>query len=162
MKLYIKQKAFSFGDKFFIKDESGFDKYYVEGEVFTLGKKLHVYDMNQCEVLYLSQRPFTFLPKVDIYKGEELIGTVIREFTFFTPRFTIEGLGWEVVGEFWEHNYEMVNSGATVSVVEKEWFTWGDSYSLDVVNLEDELMALGVLLAIDIVNASQAAANASN
>ena len=35
MKLYIKQKVFSWGDKFTVKDEAGRDRYYVEGEIFT-------------------------------------------------------------------------------------------------------------------------------
>ena len=43
MKLYIKEKVFSWGDKFTVKDASGRDKYVVEGEVFTWGKKLHIY-----------------------------------------------------------------------------------------------------------------------
>ncbi|MBR6801122.1 MAG: LURP-one-related family protein [Eubacteriaceae bacterium] len=162
MKLYIKQKAFSFSDKFYIMDEDGTDRYYVEGEIFTIGKKLHVYDMNGSEVMFLSQRPFTFLPKVDIYLGEELIATVVREISFFTPRFVIELLGWEVVGEFMEHNYEMTYNMAPVATVEKEWFTWGDSYSLEFYDHKDELNSLGILLAIDIINASQAAANAAN
>lgn len=45
MKLYIKEKVFSWSDKFFVKDDSGRDKYAVEGEVFSWGKKLHVCDM---------------------------------------------------------------------------------------------------------------------
>ena len=48
MKLYIKQKVFSRGDKFRIYDENENDKYYVEGEVLTLGKKLHLYSRSQC------------------------------------------------------------------------------------------------------------------
>ena len=45
MNLYIKQRFFSWGDKFAIYDANGNEKYYVEGEIFTWGKKLHVYDM---------------------------------------------------------------------------------------------------------------------
>ena len=30
MKLYIKQKVFSWGDKFTVKDETGRDKYFVQ------------------------------------------------------------------------------------------------------------------------------------
>lgn len=44
MRLYIKQRAFSWTDKFSIKDEYGEDRYYVEGEFLSFGKKLHVYD----------------------------------------------------------------------------------------------------------------------
>lgn len=51
MKLYIKQKAFSFREKFFVKDEYECDRYYIEGEVFTLGSKLHVYDLSGNEVM---------------------------------------------------------------------------------------------------------------
>jgi uncharacterized protein YxjI len=38
MKLYIKQKVFSWGDKFTVKDATGNDRYFVEGEVFSFGK----------------------------------------------------------------------------------------------------------------------------
>ena len=42
--LYMRQRVFSWGDKFEIYDNAGNVKYYVEGEVFTFGKKLHLYD----------------------------------------------------------------------------------------------------------------------
>jgi len=45
MKLYLKQKVFSWRDRFFAKDESGNDRYAVEGEIISWGKKLRVYDM---------------------------------------------------------------------------------------------------------------------
>ncbi len=156
MKLYIKQKAFSFGDKFFVKDEYESDRYYIEGEIFTLGKKLHVYDSNNEEVMYISQRPFAFLPKVDIYFGENLAGTLVKEFTFFSQVYTLEGAGWEVEGDFMAHEYSMAKDGCVKASVEKEWFTWGDSYALEIADSQDELLALGVLLAIDIINAAQA------
>jgi uncharacterized protein YxjI len=56
MKLYIKQKVFSFNDKFTVKDETGADRYFVEGEIFTLGKKLHVYDANQTERIFYNKK----------------------------------------------------------------------------------------------------------
>ena len=31
MKLYLKQKVFSFRDRFYVKDDAGNDCYYVEG-----------------------------------------------------------------------------------------------------------------------------------
>lgn len=44
MKLYIKQKVFSWSDKFAVKDESERDRWFAQGEVFSLGRKLHVCD----------------------------------------------------------------------------------------------------------------------
>ena len=37
MKLYIKQKVFSWVDRFTVFDETGADKFYVEGEFFSWG-----------------------------------------------------------------------------------------------------------------------------
>ena len=60
MKLYIKQKVFSWGDKFTVKDKAGRDRYYVEGEIFTFGRKLHVYDMSGREVAFIKQEVWRF------------------------------------------------------------------------------------------------------
>ena len=42
MEFYIKQRIFSFGDKFSVYDADGTVLYSAEGEVFTFGKKLHL------------------------------------------------------------------------------------------------------------------------
>ena len=44
MKLYIRQKVFSWTDRFTVRDGDGRDRYTVEGELFSWGKKLHVFD----------------------------------------------------------------------------------------------------------------------
>ena len=38
MNLYIKERVFTWGDKFDVCDRNGNPKYYVEGEVFSWGK----------------------------------------------------------------------------------------------------------------------------
>lgn len=162
MKLYIKQKAFSFADKFYVRDDSDFDRYYVEGEIFTLGKKLHVYGTDHSEVMYVSQKPFSFLPKVDIYIGESHVGTLVKEFTLFTQEYTFDSSfgTFGITGDFWAHEYEITLDGFPAATVSKEWFTWGDSYALDISSGE-ELVFLGILLAIDIITAAQASSAAN-
>lgn len=114
MRLYIKQKVFSWGDKFTVKDEAGRDKYIVEGEVFSWGKKLHVYDMMGHEVAFIAQELFTWMPRYKVCIGSREVAVVRREFSFFTPKYVIDGLGWEVSGSFWELSYaEPTYSGTT-------------------------------------------------
>ena len=38
MKLYLKQKVFSWRDRFCAKDENASDRYFVEGEIFYAGQ----------------------------------------------------------------------------------------------------------------------------
>ena len=60
-KLYMKQKIFSWKDRFTIKDQNDSDRYTVEGELISIGKKLHVYDMNNNEVAFVQQKVLTLL-----------------------------------------------------------------------------------------------------
>ena len=164
MKLYIKEKVFSWGDKFTVKDAYGEDKYIVEGEVFTFGKKLHVYDRSGREVAFIKQEVWSFLPRYYVFCGDRQIAEIKKEFTFLCPRYTIEGLGWEIDGSFMAHDYQITKRDRKIVTISKEWMTWGDSYELDIADPADELVALAVVIAIDCVTetASAAASSASN
>ena len=147
--LYMRQRVFSWGDKFEIYDSAGNVKYYVEGEVFTFGKKLHLYDVAGNELAYIEQKIFTFLPKYFIHMpGREPV-EIVKEFTFFKPEYSVYGPDWKVVGDFWDHDYEVCDGKAVVAHVYKEWFTWGDAYAINFGFGADEVMALSVVLVID-------------
>ncbi len=162
MKLYIKEKVFSWGDKFTVKDDAGRDKYVVQGEVFTWGKKLHVYDMLGKEVAFIKQEVWSFLPRYYVFCGDRKVAEIKKEFTFLFPRYSIDGLGWEIDGSFMAHDYEITKAGRAIVTISKEWMTWGDSYELDIANPADELVALAVVLTIDCVMEAAAAASSSN
>jgi Uncharacterized conserved protein len=155
MKLYIKQKVFSWNEKFTIKDENGNDKYYAESEFLTLGHKLHVYDTAGNEVAYIAEKVFTFLPKYYVYINGSEVAEIVKEFTLWRPSYTINGLGWNVDGSPWEHSYSIYDNGNPIVTIEKEWFTWGDSYMLDIPNQQYEVTALAVALVIDCVLCNQ-------
>lgn len=151
MNLYIKERVFTWGDKFDVCDRNGQMKYYVEGEIFSWGKKLHVYDRYNREVAFIKQELFTFMPCYSVFVGGREIARVRREFTFFRPRYYVEGLEWEVEGHFWEHDYEVTKNGRNIVTIAKEWMTWGDSYELDIAPEADEIVALAVVITIDCV-----------
>ena len=149
MKLLIQEKVFSWNDRFTVRDEEGRDRYFVEGELFSWGKKLHVCTPDGQEVAYIEQKVFSFRPRYCVYANGERIGEVVREFTFFRPRYTVEGAGWDVEGEFWSHDYTVSRHGEPIVSIQKEWFTWGDCYALDIRDPADEIQALALVLAID-------------
>lgn len=155
MKLYIKQKVFSFGDKFTVYDENGEERYYAKGEVFSLGRKLHICDYQDNELAFIQQKLWTWMPRYLVLIGGEAKMEVIKEFTLLFPKYRIEGPGWEVSGQFWEHDYEATLNGQTVFSVHKQWMTWGDSYELDIPDPRNALYALAVVLIIDCITASQ-------
>ena len=151
MKLYMKEKVFSWGDQFTVKDENGWDKYYVEGEVFSLGKKLHLLNIHNEEVAFIQQKLFTWMPRFTVSVAGRQIAEIRKEFTLFFQRYVIDGLGWEIEGSVWSHEYVIRKNGRLIVRIDKEWFTWGDSYVLEIADPADEILALAVVLTIDCV-----------
>ena len=154
MKLLFKQRFFSWFDSYDIYDESGETMFTVEGQL-SWGHELHVLDKNGSHIATLKERIFTFLPKFEIYIGEEYVGEIVKEFTFFKPSFSVDFMGWSVDGDFFEWDYEINDGTKTVATVSKELFNWTDTYTIDVNDPADALPALLAVLAIDAVKCSQ-------
>ena len=149
MKLLIKEKAFSWADTFTVKDEQGNDRWLVKGKPFSFGRKLHVMNVYGEEAARIEQELFRFKRRYNVIVSGRQTASVVQEITFFKPRFTVEGPGWDVQGNFWGHEFTVTEGGRTVVSISKEWFTWGDCYVLDIADGTDEMTALAVVLSID-------------
>lgn len=151
MTLYIKQRVFSFGDKFSIYDEAGNERYHVEGEVFAFGKKLHLYDHEHRELAFIRQRLMSIPTKFEIMQNGEMTAELVKKFTFFRSEYVVNGPDWKVHGDFSCHNYEVTSYDQRIIRFSKAWFTLGDAYQIDISDSADEILALAIVLAIDAV-----------
>lgn len=159
MQYYIKQKVFSWRDQFTVKDAAGNDVYFIEGEFFSWGKQLTVYDTSGEEVLYIKQNIWNWLANYSLFIGDLEVATIKKDLTFFRPNYSIHGPNWEVEGSVWAHDYQIWENDELIATVSKEWFTWGDSYSLDIQDEDHSLLALGIIIVIDCVMAAQQASS---
>ena len=149
MKLLFKERMFTWFDSYDVFDEQGNTVYVVKGEL-SWGHCLRIYDAHGNELGSLQERIFTFLPKFEMYLGDNCVGCISKEFTFFVPAFDIDYNGWHVDGDFFEWDYQILNeSGHRIADVSKELFNWTDTYTITVDNPQDALCALMVALAID-------------
>lgn len=148
MRLYFKQRFFSWLDSYDIYDESGNTAFTVEGKL-SWGHCLHVNDCDGVHIGTLQEKIFTFLPQFELYVGEEYIGRIRKEFSFFKPQFTIECNGWTVDGDWMEWDYGIWDGQRQVAAIRKELFHLTDTYVIDVAQPDDALLALMVVLAID-------------
>ena len=155
MKLYIKQKVFSWRDTFTVKDEFGADRYYVQGKFISFGKQLTVSNAQGQEVAFLKQKLLTIFPKFSVLMNGEEVARIVKKFSFFKPKYYVEGLDWEVQGSFLEHDYTITKDGAVVAAIHKVWMAFGDSFEIDIQQGQNEAVALSVVLAIDAVMDSQ-------
>ena len=149
MQLYFKQRFFSWFDSYDIYDEAGNTLFTVEGKL-DWGHTLHILDSQGAHIATVKERLFSFLPRFDLYIGEELLGTITKEFTFFKPVFTLDCRDWQVEGDFLEWDYDILNGQQQPAAsVSKELWNWTDAYRISVADPDDALLALMVVLAID-------------
>ena len=149
MKLLFKQRLFTWFDSYDIYNEDGDTLYTVEGQ-FSWGHCLHILDRNGTHVATVQEKVFRLLPKFELYIGDNLIGCIEKEFTFFKPSYNIDFNGWRVEGEIFEWDYNIINpQEEIVAVITKELFRFTDTYVIEVKNSGDALYALMLTLAID-------------
>jgi len=148
MRLWFKQRFFSWFDSYDIYDDAGNPLYTVEGQL-AWGHCLKVFDASGAELGTVREVILTFLPRFEIWQGGRCLGTIAREFALFSPRYHIDFMGWDVDGDFLEWDYTIRSGSRVVATVSKELFHWTDTYAIDVVNPADALPALMFVLAID-------------
>ncbi len=156
--LYIKQKVFSLSGKFTVKDQQEKDVYFVEGSFMTIPKTFSIMNTKRDEVALITKKMFSWLPTFFVEVDGREVLTIKKEFSFFKARYTIDAAGIEVQGNWWDMEFQVLQYGKVIGKVSKEWFTWGDSYKVQILNEEMESIIIAIVVAIDCVKADQAAA----
>lgn len=149
MKLYFKQRLFSWFDSYDIYGEDGQTLYTVEGQ-FAWGHKLHILNAAGEHIATVKEVVLTFLPRFELYLGEQYIGCIQKKFSLLRPQYQIDCNGWQVSGDWMGWDYRITGAnGQPVATVSKELFRLTDTYVIDVSDTRDALCALMLTLAID-------------
>ena len=155
MRYMMKQKLFSWGDDFTIKTADGQDAFFVDGKAFSLGDKLSFQDMSGKELAFIRQKLLSWGPTYELYRDGNLLAVVKKKLiTFFHCRFLIDVPGpddLEAKGDFIDRSYEFTRGDRKVAEVSKRWFSWTDTYGVDIDEGEDHVLILASSVVIDMV-----------
>jgi len=155
MRYVMRQKILSLADNFTIKDEQERDIYVVKGKLFSFGDKLSFQDTAGNELVYIDQRLLNWGPTYELWRGAELLAVVKRQlFSFIHHRFTVDVPGpndLEAEGDFLDHEYTFTRDGSVVATVSKRWFSWTDTYGIEVAEGEDPVLVLASAVVVDMV-----------
>jgi uncharacterized protein YxjI len=75
-------------------------------------------------------------------------------FTLLRCKFTVDVPGpedLEAQGEFLDHEYAFERHSREVASVSKRWFSWTDTYGVDIADGEDDVLILATAVVIDMV-----------
>ena len=154
MRYVMKEKMWSWGDDYKVRDEQGRDVFFIDGRAFSFGNKLSFQDMSGNELAFIDQKLLSWGPTYEIFRGGRQVAVVKKHlFTLFRNRFTVDVPGpddLEAQGSFLEHEYTFTRHGRTVAEVSKKWFSWTHTYGVDVAPGEDDVLVLAGVVVIDL------------
>jgi len=155
MRYVMKEKLFSWGDDFTIRDADGRDAFFVDGKAFSLGDQLSFQDLAGNELAFIRQKLLSWSPTYEIHRNGALAAVVKKElFTLFHARFAVDVPGpddLEANGNFLDHEYSFERGGRTAATVSKRWFTFADTYGVEIADGEDDVLILASTVVIDMV-----------
>ena len=153
MRYLMKQKLFSWGDDFTIRDEQGNDAYFVDGKAFSIGAKLSFQRPGGGELAFIKQKLLSWGPTYEIWRDGRLAAVVKKElFTFLHCTFTVDVPGPDDLraeGSLTDHEYRFTRGDRIVATVSKQWFALGDTYGVEVLEGEDPVLLLASTVVID-------------
>jgi uncharacterized protein YxjI len=158
MRYQMKQKVWSWGDRFAIKNEHGQDVAFIDGKVFSIGDQLTFTDAAGNELAAIRQKVMSWGPTYEIYRGGELAAVVKQKLWAMKPTFTVDVPGPDDLtarGNWTAMEYSFERGGVEVARVSKAWFAWADTYGVEVVDTEDAVLILAATVVIDLVSSAE-------
>ncbi len=139
---YLKQKVFSFTDKYKVYDEKQNVVYHCEGRLLSFSHRMDLFETATNKPLFTIKRQvFSFLPVYHLSTpdGRE-VATVRKRFTLLKQKLDIDSSfgQYTIEGDFFAHDFTIASETANVVEFRKKWLSWGDSYEI-VVHAEQNV-----------------------
>jgi uncharacterized protein YxjI len=152
MPYLMRQKFLSWGENYLIKDDTGQDVFLVKGKVFRVKKKLSFQDMQENELAFIQQKSMSRSIIYEIYRDSEVYATMSESFfTLIGREFTVDIPGADdlkIKGNFLGYKYTFERASGVVATVSKKWAWLGDTYGVDIIPGEDDILILACTVVI--------------
>ena len=152
MKYQVKQKFFSLTDSFDILDEQDRVAFRAKGKLLSLSSSQTMTDDSDKELLKIKRKYLTLLPacRLVINDGSEWL--IRKKFwPFWTSHFSIKTPFGEltITGNLWQHEYEIRQREMILASVSKKWFSFSDTYGVDIYEPTLAVQLLATVIVID-------------
>ena len=149
----MREKMFAIGDDFWIENDAGERVFKVNGKAVRIRQTLGFEDRDGHELLKIQERKLRVRDTMAIERNGDRVATVRK--ALITPlrdRFEVEladGGEYNVKGKVLDHEYTFKRDGEKVATVSKKWFRVRDTYGIEIVPGENDIVILAAAVAID-------------
>lgn len=158
-KLYMREKILSLRGRFTIVDGEGNDVYFITGSFMKIPKSFSIKNSNEEEIAVITKKILSLFPKFFVEVNGKEVVTIRKGISIFKARYSIEGANVEVLGNWWDMDFKIFQHGKEIGMVTKKWFSFGDSYEIQVIKEDMEEIIIALVVAIDCVKADSESAS---
>jgi uncharacterized protein YxjI len=153
MRYQVREKLFRLGEDNDILNDAGQPVLQVDGKVFSIHGLMLVNDLTGAEVGRVSRKLVSWRPTYEIALTSGVTAELHQRFTGpFHPKWNFSVSGgeeMEMSGNFTGHDFILTVNGQTVATVSKAWISLADSYGVDIVEGQNDLLILCGVLALE-------------
>jgi uncharacterized protein YxjI len=155
----LQRKLFAIGEDFWIENDRGEQVYKVDGKALSIREKFILEDPGGNELLSVEAKLIALQPTMKIERQGQLYATVTKAlFTLFHQHYTIQvegGVSFEAEGDITNHEYQVLNNGAQVAQISRQWFSIRDAYGVALAPELDQALMLASAVCIDEISERQ-------
>jgi uncharacterized protein YxjI len=152
----IRQNLISIGDDFWIENSEGKRVFKVDGKVLRIRKTLLFEDAHGKKLAQIQQRLLAIRDTmaVEDANGDEI--AVIKKALIAPLRdhWSVNvknGPDLDVQGNIFDREYSITQGRNQIAQVSKQWFTFTDTYGVEIVPGQNDILILAVAIAIDMM-----------
>lgn len=149
----MRQRMFSLGEDFVIENDQGEHVFRVDGKLLRIRETFVLEDMQGSEVATIRAKLLALRDSMTVARGGDVIATIRKAWISpFRDKFVIDvkgGPDMVAQGDILDHEYELRRGSERVAQVSKHWFSFTDTYGIEIMNGEDDGLILALVVAID-------------
>lgn len=153
LQLKFRQRLISLMGQYDILDQDDHVAFKVKGNLTLVRKAMTVYDGNDRKLGMIRRQLLCLMPTFDIIRDDQVVGTIRKKLSLFSPVFEMEYKGWQIEGDIWAWDYSIKSGSKTIATLQKKLLAMTDTY---IINIEDPADAEDVVLLVAAIDMEKA------
>jgi uncharacterized protein YxjI len=150
----MRQRMISIGDDFVIENDRGERAFKLDGKAFRVRKTILFEDMDGHELCKIQERMLHIRDSMEIEdpSGHRIAMVKKAMITPLRERWDVkieDGPDLRAQGNVVDHEYKIERDGQRVAEVSKKWFRARDTYGVEIIPGENDILILATAAVID-------------
>jgi uncharacterized protein YxjI len=150
----MRQRMISIGDDYDIQNDRGERVYHLDGKALRVRKTIRFEDMDRHELYKIQEKMLHIRDSMEIEDADGHRAAMVQKAMIapFRERWVIkteDGPEMKIQGNIVDHEYTIERDGDKVAEVSKRWFRVADTYGVEVLPGENDVLILAATAVID-------------